>query len=122
MNIKNLLVFFAVTSAIWVILFMFAPAQTMAFFGDFATNAVGLHMTRNLGAALAGYPVLAWLVRNESAKVQKLYFTATFISLALMTLAGVMGQASIQAGTFGWIGVAVFGLFAALFGYLAFRK
>ena len=48
---KKLLIFFAVTSSIWVFLFMLAPAQTMAFFGNFETDVVGLHMTRNLGAA-----------------------------------------------------------------------
>lgn len=97
-----------------------APAQSSALFG-LELDAVGISLTRLLGAAYLGYVPIVWFARKiQDSPAQRAIALGSFVSWAVslvMTTAGVMGG---LGETQAWLLVVVDVVFTAAWGFFAF--
>jgi hypothetical protein len=98
------------------------PKLFMSFFGIEA-DALESFIARFVGGSIIGYFILAWSVRKSDNSHER---RAILLSLFFAFLIGfglcLYGTLSGFFDAFGWIGVAIFGLFAAGYGYFRFSK
>lgn len=100
---------------------LLVPVLFMSTYGV-ALDAGGALMARILGAALIGFAILFWRVRNltPSSALHALFlasFVYNLIDLPIVTIATVTGVMS----ALGWSAVGLHVFLAAGFGYLTFK-
>lgn len=92
----------------------------MSLYGD-TLSPGGVTIGRLFGAALLGYAVLAWSVRNTGASdVRQAIILALFVGNTIGLIAVVMGQLSGAVNALGWSTVIIYLLLALGYGYFQF--
>ena len=80
-------------------------------------------MGRFFGAANVGYAVLFWLMRGAAASdARTAVVNAVSIGFGVGCLVSLTEQLSGTFGLLGWSNVALYGIFAAVYGYFGFGK
>lgn len=122
MNVRTLFTISAVASALSALTFLFTPQQALSLhMGELLPASIWL--ARELGGAVIGYAVLAWMARDVKDPVAlKAILWAFFVSWAAGFIVAVLRQASGAVNSFGWGAVIVFGLFAVFYGLAVLRR
>jgi hypothetical protein len=122
MKLKTLFLANTIIATLFGLAFLFHPSGLMSLYG--VSLGIGaVLIARLFGAALLGYGILTWLVRNayDSAALK-----AIVIALFLSDLAGcivaIFGQLSGATNALGWSTVAIYALLAVGFGVFALKK
>ena len=101
---------------------LLVPILFMSTYGV-ALDSGGVLMARILGAALIGFAILFWRVRNlaPSPALQALFlasFVYNLLDLPIVTIATITGVMA----ALGWSAVGLHVFLAAGFGYLSFKR
>lgn len=120
MKLSTLFTFTAVVGILFGLGSLLMPAQMQATYGTELSTA-GLFLNRLFGAALLGYGLLAWLVRNAGmSEARDAILMAFFVSDAVGFIVSLVGQLSGEYNALGWSTVAIYLLLALGFGYFRF--
>jgi hypothetical protein len=115
MKLKTLLTISVIGAAVSAVVAMLFPEPWYALFGV-STDAIGIMTARYMGAAVAGYIPIVWLVRDAGPETQKPVLWGLVVTEGLMAVVSVIGLFA-GIGVSSWIGVIVFGLFALIYAY-----
>ena len=122
MKLSTLLTIFAVVSGLFGLTFVFMPETAMSFYGV-AISPGGALVARLFGAALLGYSVLSWSIRNvKDSEAQKAIVLAMFVGETVGFIVAFLGQLAGAVNALGWSTVAIYMLFALGYGYFQFMK
>jgi len=112
----------AVVAVIFGLGFVFAPGQTLSFYGISPDAAFSL-VAQLFGASLVGFAVLTWSARNAKASdALKAIILALFVSDGIGFILSVIGQIQGVPNALGWLNVAIYLLLTLGFGYFQFTK
>jgi hypothetical protein len=122
MKLGNLFAVNAVIAGIFGLAFVIAPARVLAQYGLTVDAGFGL-VAQLFGAALVGYAILTWGVRNagDSDARRAIVFTL-FVSDGVAFVIALMGQLKGLVNSLGWSTVAIYLLLALGFAYFHFSK
>ena len=122
MKLENLFAVNAVIAGLFGLGFIFAPAKVLAQYGLNIDTGFSL-VAQLFGAALLGYAILTWSVRNagDSDARQAIVF-ALFVSDAVAFVLSLMAQLKGVVTSLGWSTVAIYLLLAIGFAYFLFAK
>ena len=122
MKLGNLFAVNAVIAGLFGLAFVFAPAKVLAQYGLAVDAGFGL-VAQLFGAALIGYAILTWLVRNAGASdARRAIVLALFISDGVAFVLALMAQLKGFVNSLGWSTVAIYLLLALGFAYFHFAK
>lgn len=104
--------------------FIFAPEAMQAPYGISADQAAAsASIGRFFGAANVGYAVLFWFLRGAGASdARTAVVKAVCLGFGVACLVSLTEQLSGTFGPLGWSTVALYGIFAAVYGYFGFGK
>jgi apolipoprotein N-acyltransferase len=120
MKLSGLFTFTALVALIFGIGSLLIPSQMQSIYGVELSTA-GLFLNRLFGAALIGYGILSWLVRNEpKSPIRDAIVSAFFYSEAIGFVISLWGQFSGEYNALGWSVTAIYFLLALGFGYFRF--
>ncbi len=122
MKLKTLFIIHAIIALFFGIVFVFAPAATLAPYGV-TTNATGLSLGRLLGAAYLGFAVIAWCARNtEESAARQAIVLGFFLGFTAGFGASLYSQLNGVANALGWANVGIYLLLALGYGYFRLAK
>ena len=122
MKLGNLFAVNAVIAGLFGLAFIFVPAQLLAQYGLVVDASFGL-VAQLFGAALVGYAILTWSVRNASdSSARRAIVFALFISDGVAFVLALIAQLKGIVNTLGWSTVAIYLLLAIGFGYFHIAK
>ena len=122
MKLGNLFAVNSVVAGLFGLSFVFAPAQLLARYGLVIDAAFSL-VAQLFGAALIGYAILTWSVRNAGdSEARRAIVFALFISDGLAFVIALIGQLKGMVNSLGWSTVAIYLLLALGFAYFHFAK
>jgi hypothetical protein len=122
MKLGNLFAVNAVIAGLFGLGFVFAPGRVLAQYGLTVDAGFGL-VAQLFGAALLGYAILTWLVRNAGdSDARRAIVLALFVSNAVGFVLSLMAQLKGVANQLGWSTVAIYLLLALGFAYFHFAK
>jgi uncharacterized membrane protein YdcZ (DUF606 family) len=122
MKLANLFAVNAVIAGLFGLAFIFAPALLLAQYGLAIDAAFGL-VAQLFGAALIGYAVLTWMVRNAGdSETRRAIVFALFISDGVAFVIALIAQLRGLVNSLGWSTVAIYLLLAIGFAYFHFTK
>ena len=122
MKLGNLFAVNSVIAGLFGLAFVFAPAQLLAQYGLAIGAGFGL-VAQLFGAALLGYAILTWLVRNAAdSEARRAIVLALFISDGVAFVLALMAQLKGLVTSLGWSTVAIYLLLALGFAYFYFGK
>ena len=118
MKFKSLLTVNAVVSALFGLGFVFMTEMNFDMFG-IESSAGALLMGRFFGAALLGFAVIQFFVRNtEGGASQKGVVTGMLAAWVIMLVCGLYGQLAGGMAALGWMNTAIEAIFILLYGRL----
>ena len=121
MKIKTFLIINAVISTVFGIAFVVIPEQLLLLYGN--SNAAMEYLGQLFGAALIGFAILTWLVRDsKNNEMLKAITLALFISYAIGFVVAFVGQLEGVINSLGWSTVAIYFFLSIGFGYFRFKK
>ncbi|MBN2029217.1 hypothetical protein JW824_03135 [bacterium] len=119
---KTLMVINTIVSLIFGIAFVLVPDTVVSLYGVVSSPQL-LYIGQLFGAALIGYGVLTWLVRNTAvADARKAILPALFIADSIGFIVAIIGQIRWVVNALGWSIVAIYLLFALGFGSFLIKK
>tara|TARA_Y100001947_G_C10140729_1_gene219727 strand:+ start:36 stop:422 length:387 start_codon:yes stop_codon:yes gene_type:complete len=122
MNLNTLFTVNTGVAGLFGLGFVFAPEAMLAPYGvSSATIAASVMMSRFFGASNLGYAVLFFFMRSTPDSDVKIAVTkAMSIGFGIACLVSISVQMSGEIGPLGWSTVALYGIFAAAYGYFGF--
>ena len=121
MKIKTFLIINAVIAAVFGIAFIVIPEQLLLLYGN--TNAAMEYLGQLFGAALIGFAILTWLVRDsQNNEMLKAITLALSVSYAIGFVAALVGQLNGVLNELGWSTVVIYFFLSLGFGYFRFKK
>ena len=122
MKLGVLLTVNAVVSMAFGVAFVLAPAEVLAFYGVTLTPGTAV-VARLFGSALVGYAVVGWLARTvANSEALQAIVTGYFFGSTVGCVVALHGVLSGATNALGWSTLAIYGLFAVVFGVFHFRK
>jgi hypothetical protein len=110
-------------SVVWLIvagLLLLAPKLMISFFGS-ASTPFTVTLARILAAEMTGLALVSWITRNPSdASTLRGLALSYFVCNSLGFIVCLLGRLSGTLQTTAWLLVALYLLYALLFGYLRF--
>lgn len=120
MRLNVLFVITAVITLVFGLAFVLVPTQLATLFGV-DLNEGGVFIGRLFGAALLGFCVLAWFVRDaEASDTRGAIVLSYFIGDAIGFIVALIAQLANVMNALGWIIVVIYLLLALGFGYFRF--
>ena len=120
MSLKMVLTINAILSLVFGLGFVFAPEMLLSHYA-IEVGVGGAWMSRFFGAALLGYAVLAWMMRDSGPSDAR---EAGVTGLLVANGAGLVMSAMLQiqglANVLGWSTVVLYAFFTAMYGYHRF--
>ena len=122
MNLNTLFTVNTGVAGLFGLGFVFAPEAMLAPYGvPSATIAASVMMSRFFGASNLGYAVLFFFLRSATDSDAKTAVAkAISIGFGISCLVSVSIQMSGEIGPLGWSTIALYGIFAAAYGYFGF--
>ena len=122
MKLGSFLAFNSVVLMVFGVGFILLPDTMTALYGA-ELSTVGLMLARLLGAAFLGFGILRWTARKaEPGELLSALVLAGFVEDAIGFVVLLMAQMAGLMNAMGWSNVALYGIFAAGFGYFHFTK
>jgi hypothetical protein len=121
MKLSSFLVVKAIISLVFGIAFVLIPAVMMPLYGT-TLDAVGILMTRFLGACLIGIGLVCWFDRNADPQALQGITLALCIGDTVGFIVALLGQLSGLLNALGWVNVVIWLLLALGLGYFRFLK
>lgn len=122
MKLNTLMIINAILAAVFGIVFVLIPAQTVSLYGT-AADAPLKYTIQLLGAAFIGFAVLTWSARNATdSEARKAVVLALFVGNCVGFIIALIGQIGNVVNVLGWSTVAIYLLLALGFGYFQFVK
>ena len=122
MRLKNLFAVNAVIAGLFGLAFVFAPAALLARYG-LTLDAQFAVVAQLFGAALIGYAILTWSVRNAGeSEARRAIVLALFVSDAIAFVLALIAQLRGLVNSLGWSTVAIYLLLGIGFAYFLFAK
>jgi hypothetical protein len=113
----------AAVSAVFGLALVFAPNQLVTAYGADELNQTGIYNSMLYGATLLGIAIMNWMASSASVEHARFVVLGNFAASAFAALVALVRQVGTDtAHTAGWINVAIFVLFAVLYGYLYFAR
>lgn len=120
MSLKLVLTINAILSLVFGLAFIFAPEATLTYYAV-EIGVGGAWMSRFFGAAILGWGVLAWFMRDAGpSDAREAALTGLFVGMAVGFVVSLMGQMAGVANALGWSTVALYGVFTLAYGYYRF--
>ncbi len=120
MKLSGLFTATAVVALVFGVGSLLIPSQLQSIYGVELSTA-GLFLNRLFGAALIGYGILSWQVRNApKSQVRDAIVSAFFYSEAIGFVVALWGQFSGEYNALGWSVTAIYLLLTLGFGYFRF--
>lgn len=121
MKLSYLFVLTAVIGVIFGLGFLLIPEQVLSYYGLTDLSEQELPLARYFGAALLGYAVLTWLVKDAGpSSVRGHIVLALFVSHLLGLVVALWAQFSSAAVPLGWLNVVIYLVLALGYGYFQF--
>ena len=118
MNFRNVMVVSGALALVFGIGFLVIPGPLASLYGLELTQS-GTFVARLLGVELAGFGILAWLVRNLiEFHIQRLVLLAFFITDGAGFVVSLLAQLAGILNALGWSIVLIYLLLSLAFGYL----
>jgi hypothetical protein len=122
MKLGRLFAVNAVIAGLFGLAFIFAPGQLLARYG-LEINAGFAVVAQLFGAALLGYAILTWSVRQAGdSDARRAIVLALFISDGVAAVLALIAQLKGQVNALGWSTVAIYLLLGLGFAYFYFTK
>ncbi|MEJ2486114.1 MAG: hypothetical protein P8Y68_10300 [Anaerolineales bacterium] len=122
MNFSFLMIINAIVAVVFGVGFVFAPGQTLSYYGISPDAAFRL-VAQLFGAALVGFAVLTWSARNAAAsEARNAILLALFVSDGIGLILSLIGQIQGVPNALGWLNVAIYLFLTLGFGYFLFSK
>ncbi len=122
MKLSSLMSVNAVVAGLFGIAFVAAPARLLAIYGVTVDAPFAL-VAQLFGAALLGYSLLTWTVRNASpSDARGAIVLALFVSDAIAFIIALIAQVRHVVNQVGWSTVAIYLVLALGFAYFQFKK
>ena len=125
MKLKTLLIINSIVAIVFGVVFVIVPSKVLSLYGHGTGDVMDIlnYMGQLFGAALIGFGLLTWTVRNsaDSDAKQAIVF-ALFVSEGIGFVVALIGQISNVVNVLGWSTVAIYFLLALGFGYFQFSK
>jgi hypothetical protein len=121
MKLSSFLVVKAIISLVFGIAFVLIPAVMMPLYGT-TLDAVGILMTRFLGACLIGIGLVCWFDRSADPQVLQGITLALCIGDTVGFIVALLGQLSGLLNALGWVNVVIWLLLALGLGYFRFLR
>ena len=124
MNHQNLILKIgAVVPALFGLALVLAPNELAAAYKAAELNPTGIYNSMLYGATLLGVAVMNWAASDARPDQARYVILGNFVSSVLAAIVAVIRQiGSASAQPTGWINIAIFVVFAVLFGYLYFAR
>ena len=120
MTLKTLLIVSAILAMGFGIAFMLLPVLLASLYG-LELGPGGVFMTQHLGVDIAGYGLLAWLLRNDiHTQTMKRFLLGFFVIDVTGLVLSLTHQLTGTMNPMGWSIVAIHFLFALGWGYFRF--
>lgn len=117
MKFNHLLIIAAVITLVFGLGFVLLPEQLLSLYGITLT-AAGIFIARLFGAALIGYAVLNWLIKDtEDAGARRAIAITGSMHAAIGFVVFLIAQLGGVLNALGWFNVAIYLLLALGFGY-----
>ncbi len=120
MKLSTLFVISAIIAVLFGLVFMLIPAQLLSLYAV-ELNTNGIFLARLLGAALFGYGIIAWLVRDSAYSSVRSIVLAFAVSDLIAFVIALYYQLQGIANALGWTTVAIYLLLGVGFGYFYVR-
>jgi len=118
MNFRNVMMGSGTLALIFGAGFLIIPGPLATVYG-LELNETGTFLARLLGAELAGYGILSWLIRDlVQFHIQRLVLITFFISDAAGFVVSLLSQLAGLMNALGWLIVLIYLLMSLAFGYL----
>ena len=124
MNLNTVFTINVVIAGLFGVGFVFAPEAMQAPYGVSPEQAAAsASMARFFGASNLGYAMLFWFIRGTAASdARTAVVKAVCLGFGASFLVSLIEQMSGTFGPMGWSTVALYGIFAAVYGYFGFGK
>jgi len=122
MKLKTLMIINTVVAIVFGIAFVLIPWQVYKIYGP-GTSEILNYMGQLFGAALIGFGLISWKVRNaaDSDAMRAIIF-AFFVADSIGFIVALIGQLNNVVNVFGWSTVVIYLLLAIGFGYFQLSK
>ena len=124
MNLNTLFTINIPVAGVFGLGFILAPEAMLAPYGIPADQAAAsATMSRFFGASVLGYGILFWLIRGTgSSDARTAVVKAVCLGFSVDCVVSIYEQMTGDIGPLGWSTVALYGVFAAAYGYYGFGK
>lgn len=120
MNHSSIMKAAAVVATVFGLALLFAPNALVTLYKAPAMNEPGIYNSMLYGALLLGFAVMNWTASQLSAPQARPVILGSFVAYALALAVALVRQLTVAVPAAAWLNVAIFLVFAALYGYLAF--
>ena len=122
MKLSALLAFNAIVAAVFGLTALLVPAQLYSTYG-LTSDAGGQLVAQFFGAALLGYVVLTWGLRNVApGEARRTLTLALFAQSVIGLVISLIAQLGGVVNALGWSTVALTAIFTLGYGYFRFMK
>lgn len=123
MKLNTFLSIAAIVAFLFGLAFLLVPVQTMSMYGV-TLDISGQFIARYLGSAFIGVAIVAWLVRNASAKDELLraFLLGNFVLTVTGFIAALFDVFLGPGNSLVWSTAIIYLLLAVGFGYFRFMK
>lgn len=123
MNRSLIMKALAVVSAVFGVVMLISPNDLMAMYGAEQLNGPGVYNSMLYGGCLLGLAVMNWTASDSAAAEARHVILGTLVANVLGLVIAVVRQVTDPTvPVTAWLNVALFLVFAALFGYLQFAR
>ena len=121
MKLSRLFIANAIINAAYGLAFVAIPVQLLELYGV-SLNPGSALVARLFGGALIAIGLILWRLRSSPREVAQLVVLPLFVCEALGFVTYVMAMLAGSVNVLGWGVVLIYGVFAAIYGYLFFVK
>ncbi|MFN8451402.1 MAG: hypothetical protein U0521_23165 [Anaerolineae bacterium] len=122
MTARNLFIVNSIVAIVFGLAFILIPDPVLKLYAV-ELNAQGLFVSQLFGAALVGFALITWLLRDvDDVGIKQSVMLALFVSDAIGFVLSLIAQLNSLANALGWSTVVIYLLLALGFGYFRFLQ